>query len=574
MKPHLITIILGACIPMTTLAGTPIDPALKHVPTDMAMVVAVPDWDDFSKGLHDFGLEAGINALVEFDTTNLIAHFLGGELKDLSPRGTVLMALKPGPVEPLFVGRLLNPQIWEKPRKPEANDDGVLTLKIGEESWFAGHIGTIDMIAKTREVLRTAMNADGSFVARFAPVSETVLQGRQLIVWADVNAWRPIIEPAFLVGEGLLQMSTAMSDPKAHGSTAMLKWIFEKARLVVSESQTYAAGFHFGPKGALGTDWLALRPDGEIAAELGQLRRTNEDALRGLPGEPGMLVFASEWLLPEEKVTLSESMLSAMIQAHKQHGLPLNSEAKKGLDAAFNFYREISGYSGTMDKAPGGGIVITGIYLTDQPKEAVSDLLASFESLTSSDFMGMMSSMMTMDVARARERVGDIEADVFTLVFESESEEVRKALEAVYGMSIKYYVAPHAEGVVYAMGAGNSGRDAFLKIFDEKAQRLMRDERIAAARKTIMHDPHFSVFVDMSKVVDFGTSMWQSLGGPSPNFTLSTDKSPLVAFGIYLKQTSMLSELFVPAPALRQIIDSMQQEDTASANKKRVTNLS
>ena len=146
----------------------------------------------------------------------------------------------------------------------------------------------------------------------------------------------------------LTAADVAMSDPDAQGNVAMWKWFFEKARLLVRESKIYAAGFRFDKHGAFAQDLLTVKPNGFIASYLGKVEPPRQDVLRGLPAEPGMVVFGAEWGLPDDVPTFSEAALHAMMDTPQGREIQKDEQTRAGLDAARRLYRRVSGYCGGM----------------------------------------------------------------------------------------------------------------------------------------------------------------------------------------------------------------------------------
>jgi hypothetical protein len=405
------------------------------------------------------------------------------------------------------------------------------------------------------------MTSKGEFLKRFAPECQAMLGGHQVVVWADVDAWQPFLEGFLSMSQGVVQIVTAMSDPQPQGLMAMWPWFFDQGRLLASEAQVYGAGIKFDAEGAFGQDFLTVRPDGKIADYLGKLSKPRGNLLRALAGEPGMIVFGLEWMVPEGTPSFSEGVLEALLQTEQGRLMLRDEAAQTSIGAAKKLYRQLTGYSGSIEKADDRGITATGMYIAEEPEAAFESFKTASEMWMRAEWMGMMSSELTMEVAHNVEHVGELNADVYSFSFDCPNEEIKKALDAVYGGSMKLYVAPHKEGVAYAMVPGAAGSDAFARIFDSDAARLARDKRITAARNTIRPNPQACVFLDLPKIAEFGIAIWQRLGGPASLAGPPQEDVPLAAFGVYLERTAMRSEVFVPAASIKQAFDAFRHQN-------------
>lgn len=560
MRTYFASAALLLCVPMTAVAKSPVDAVLKQVPEDAALVVVIPDFQKFTSSLVAFGGAAGIDQLAEMDGPGLMSKMLDGHVEGLDLRGAFVLAMKPGQKDVLLIGTVSNPDLWKKAAKAEDVDEDVAAFRMHGERWYAGGVGNVGILAKREATLRAALTSDGRFRKRFAPHGERMLKDNQLVVWADVAAWRPLAEGVVTMADGFMQMAVAMSDPKAQGGAAMSKWFFEQARLAVRESLVYGAGIRCSAEGVFGQDLLTVQPDGEIARYLGKVRKSKTDLLRGLPVDPGMLVFATEWLLPRGTRTFSEAVLNAMLETEQGRELAQDKKTKSGLDAAVRLYRQINGYSGVIDQAKDGGFVVAGLYLTENPLAAIKDLETALGTMMGGKLMATMSSQFSMDVTHSTERIRGSDADVYAFSFQAQNEEIKKALNLVYGEHTRFYVARHADGVAYAMGPGDVGRDMMAGMLHRDGPNLPTNDRIVAARKAIAPDPQICVFLDLSKLARFGMTMWQKVGGgPVPPSELLEKHAPLIPFGIYLDRTAMRTEAFVPAASVRRVIDSLRQ---------------
>ncbi|MCB9855055.1 MAG: hypothetical protein H6818_05150 [Phycisphaerales bacterium] len=563
---HLFLIIAAVLFaPISALAEPPVDAALRHVPKDTALIVAIPDLSGFVSGVNAFGKSSHLEELVRLNAADVVGGPLGGHIEGLDLNGAFIVAMRPGQAGPLLIGTLSSPDAWKQSANAEELADGMLKFQLRSQSWYANRIGNVGMIAKDEATVRAAMSADSRFAERMGADARAILSKHEVFIWADIAAWREVLDGAMSIGQGAMQLFSAMTDPEAEGAIAMWRYFFDEARKYVRESEHYAAGMRFSADGAFAQDLLNVRADGEIAGYLAKISKSKRDPLRGLVGEPGMVVFALEWLVPEGTPSLNEAMLDAFGKTMQGRQLLQQEENKKGFDAVKRFYRRLTGYSGSLCKAEGGGIGVTGFYVSQAPDDAMKDFRQAADMWMKPEWMRMMTSQLTMNTAHETTRIGDVEADVYRFTFDSQNAEAKKAIDVMYGESMEFYIAPHKQGVAYAVGKGDFAADALRRLYDPDAKMLADYSRIAIARSRIGPDPQVCMFFDLPKTSRFFMGALKELGEDVPTVLPPKEDAPLIAFGVYLEPAAMRSETFVPAIAIKQMIDACQREHEAVA---------
>ncbi len=561
MKTKLHLALLGLFMPSVAMAGGPIDRMLKHVPDDAALVLAVPNIEGVFAGINAFGTATGIEPLKELEVEKFMSGPLGGHVQGVAWDAPLLVAMLPAvQFDPFLLVTMKDVDAWKNAAGAIPVDDTILRFTLEESTWFAAFKGDLGIMSRREDMVRQVLDQPGTFADRFKPQGGALLAKHHLVFWADVEKWQTIIQPAIGMAEGFTQMTVAMSDPQAEGSIAMWKWLFQQFRAIVEQSQVYAAGFHIGATGVFAEDIVTVKPDGDVAAYLGKVRPARMDTLRGLPAKPGMLTFAAEWQVPDDVTSFSECMLDAMFATPQGQKALADGETRLGIEASKRLYRILTGYNGSLNLSADGGIMITGLYLTDKPEKALAELRAGIRSMASAKMMNLFSSKLNMDIAHSVETLADRKIDAYTMTFETEDEEIGKAIRMVYGERPVFRVFAHDSGVGYTVGSGDSGKQALARMLASDRMPLASDQRIMDARNAIAANPQFSVFVDINALVRFGVDTMQRMQQlEQPPLVLAEQDDPLAAFGVYFEPNQMRSEFFLPSLSVRHVVEATEQ---------------
>lgn len=553
MKRLSLTIAFVLVAPLAAFAEAPIDAALQHVPNNAALVVIIPDVGQLADHVSAFGKSSGIDALSTIHSADVFGKLFEGHVDGLDPNGACIVAMRPGWVYPIIVSTLSDSDTWKPKAGAEGLAEGFVPFHVDSKTWYGTRFGHVGMCTRVYADLRDAMANSAGFADRMTSDCRKMLANHQVVVWADVPAWSDVLEGALTVGQGTMHLMTAMSDPDAQGTIAMWRSIFDDARTLVRESQVYMGGLRFSADGVFGEDLLKVRPGGKIADYLGAVDKTSADPLRGLTGEPGMFTLGLEWRIPQGTASLNESMLDALVNTAQGRQLLQKDGNQEGFDAVKRFYQRVTGYSASVSAADSGRIGVTGLYVSAEPKAAFKDFKLAADTWMKPGWMRLMTSRITMKASHEMQHVGDVNADVYTFAFGSQDEQTKKIMDMMYGESMKFYVAPHKQGVAFAMGPGDFAADAFSYLYDAKAKTLAESPRITAARRTIAPNPQVCMFFDPPKMAYFFMDKARELGQPGPSVTPPKGDAPLVAYGFYLESTAMRCEMFVPAESISRI---------------------
>lgn len=557
---QLLGILAVAMAPITASADErPLDRVLQHVPDDAALVIVVPDMEQALSGLRAFGDAVGAKDLSDLRFQRMLSKRFSKRVAGVNEGGALAMALPAGRFRPVYVMDLSDTNAWDKGIDPADPRGEPCTFRHKRQTWFAQRSGKAGIIGTEKQAVVAAVKATGGFADRFKPDAWPMLEANQALVWVDVRAWRPMLVPMLAVAEGFMEIGVKMAAPEAEGNLAMIRWLVEHARTTVAEAQVYAAGFSFGRDGFYGHDMITVEPDGKIAAYLKKVQKSDRDLLRGLPNEQGTIVFAADWSLPKGTQTLSQAMLRAMLDTQKGRECLQDEETKAGIDASMKLYRLVQGYNGMFAMTPDDdGMIVSGLYLTDKPQAVMRTLRKSLNALADTKMMSLWGPDLGMEIERARTKIASVDCDAYAFAFTTEDEQMKKLLCAMYGDAPVMFTAQHPNGVAYAIGPDSVGRETIARLLDSKASPLTENEYIVMARNAISPKPDLCLFADLPGLVKFGLSIMESTGAPVPSIRASEEPAPYLAFGIYLERESMRAEVYIPAGAVKRVMQGLE----------------
>jgi hypothetical protein len=551
---------LVACLP-GAVADSSVDQVLARVPDDAGLVVLVPDFGKLVTAVAGFGNRLGIEELKDATPNKVLTEILGPKMGGVDPNGPLAVSLSQDAASPVLILTLADPEAWKRGGQPVEGSSELLAVTIQDAPWFTAVVGRTAVASDVRSSVESALKAGGEFRKRFDPQGRAFLEdGIQGVLWVDVPAWRPVIEPALASAEGLMQMGLAMAGPQAEDAAAIWQWLFQLCRQVVGQTRTYVAGIAFHDDGVRFHDRATFEGEGALSAYLGKVRKSQRDLLRGLPDTPAAVTFGCEWFIPEGVESFGETMLKAVLEMPLGKALREDESAREGLEAARRIYRHIQGYNLVLP-AGGQGISLAGLYLCERRGEVLKDLTASMDVLASSKMMSAWGPGLNVKVTRRTEKIASEDAEVFDYVFSAEDEQVQQILRSVYGESSSFYVAPHPEGIAFAFAPGDAGRPVLERLLAASGGKLAERADVAAARKRISPDPQAVILVDMVRSVELGLAMVKSMGVPVPPVKLPGGPAECAAVGVYLGRDWFGSEVFVPTGPIRKLMEAFESAE-------------
>jgi hypothetical protein len=558
MRNRALTLLFVVALPLSAAGQTQtearvfpkpaLDELLKLVPKEAALAVVIPDLAGLAGGLQAFGKATGIEDLAEADVEELMDDLELGDLPDewrasLRRDGPFVIVLTDPSADPLLICGIK--------QRPETPPDEHMHLKRNVLIW-----------APDAESLGAIKSASGQFVQRFEQRARPVLKNHQLALFLDVPSWTPQVEGVLSMAQMFVQMSPAPTTQAAEVNQALFTWLFNTLRDALAQTETSAVAARFDAHGLHFKKRVHFRPDGEIGEYLSKVRTSERDLLRGLVASQATVVFSGEWMLPPDVATLNELLLDGML-TNMPLALPDDDEWKHALREIKKFYRQIAGYNGSIKL--GGeqdAMVFEGLYFADEP-QAVFDRLPAVWKL-GTPMMKALAPGLSLELKLESEIVGPVKAQVWHFTFESEDEQLRQVFQSIYGERPTFYAAPCREGVAYAMGPAEVARKNLERMLAGQATRLADDPRVENALRELSPRPQVLCLADLPEFmkwsIDFAAKHpGESPMPPLPELELPKTPLPYAAFGLYLHSAACGAELFVPAKALRVLIEWAEQ---------------
>lgn len=555
-----LAVIVAGLAPAQTAGTRPaaVPPAvariLRHVPDDTHLLLVVPSLDELARGVAAFGKAAGVDELAGATALGLLREALGACAAGVDTSGGLVVALSAEHDEPLLLLAVTaDDESWKQGAAATPHGDAVI-LEFGDQRCGAVTAGSVGVFAREKAELRRALEAGGGFAAQLPEEVAALLSRRQAVVWVDARAWRPVVQQALGVAAQAIYMGAAAAGPEADAAIQVYKLLFEHLERMAMEARTAAGGLSIAADGVLIEQRTTFAADGVVGRYLAGIRRPQRDLLRGLPAG-GAVVCACEWQLPPGARSINEGFAEMMLQLESVKARVPAETLQATLGQWSEMYRAMSGLSCAILPAPGGeGLLVHGLYLSEDRETLRRGLRKSFELYP--DYA--WSSFPCREVKQERERIGDVEADVFTFRFDEADTRVQPVVQAIYGADPTFYLLPHPEGVAFAMAPRADAGQAAAALLAPGTPRARQDPRAAALLGRFSPDPQFCVLADLGEIVRLAGRLVESMGMPFPARKAGGPELPLAGLTGYLEPAAIRLEVYVPSRPIKALIEEFE----------------
>jgi hypothetical protein len=454
--------------------------------------------------------------------------------------------------DPVVICTVTDPEKWKTAAAVKPGEGNLLTDENGSMHFALD--GNVLMICPDVEPLKQAVQGGGRVLERLGDKATDALGGNDVVVWIDAAGLQKEI------GEGIGEFEEAITSgmggagPQAAGMTEFMKWGAARLRTLAADTQSITILGRISGDGVHLAKHVAMKPDGEAATYLKKIKRNDKDLLRGLVDSRPAISFGCEWELPPDTPSLTRMFMSAMLDAAKpaEGGEDLKARAARALamiDAT-------TGFSGGASATEAGKLVASTVYFTSDPK-AVLENFAAYQEVNQQVTAGLIPGVK-LEVKPSQEQIGGVQASVYEIVMTSDDPSVTAPLEALYGGPVTVAAAAHGPGVVMGMGAAAAAKAQLEKLVASGAAPLSANAHVKAALGTITAAPQMCVLIDLPRLSQLGVGMASGMGLPLPPIKFPEAASPLIAMGVYLQDTTVSSELHIPAGAIKPIVETVK----------------
>jgi len=527
------------------------EPLLARVPADAALVVVIPSVEKLLAGAAAFGQGIGAEDLAKLNPRALLEKLDDATALDgLDIDGPCTWAQVPNQAGPVILCRLKDADAWKQASHARELEDGLLAVRFLGESNYAAIRNDVLVLAEEREIVQGALAADGKFAARFRAAAGTHLAKCQVVAYADLTAWRPVVDGALTALGMYLQMSTAMSCPAEESSGQLSRWAVGELGKLLREVGACTGGLRVDADGVFAEGTASFRPDGSVAGYLKNVRRTERALLRGLLDQDPFLVLACEWEVPRGTKSLNTRLLEGLLASDAIKDRIGAAAFEKAMKASAAAHDAMTGFNVVLSASPRGeGVLISGLYFTDSPKTVTESMAEVYR--ISPEFANPFGAGPKVEITTRTERIDGTDVQAFDMVFQTEDEQLKRLLQTVYGKITTVYSAARDADVVYATGATEPARAQLAKLLAGQGGQLAENRRAIAAGKTLSPNPQVFVVIDVLRLVEFALGIARSTGAPVPPLELGEKTASHVVCGAYLEPERIRVELFVPAEPVR-----------------------
>jgi hypothetical protein len=534
---------------------------LQYVPDDTHLLVVVPSLERLVDGLTGFGKALGVEDLTKLTTADILEEPLGRHAGTLAARGPFVLALSAQQSEPLLLGLAGDVETLAATSKPTELADGVTQFELGERGFLAITREKVAVITRERTQFQRAFRSTGQQARRVSALPGSWLNQHHCLLLVDVPPWQEWLQQQLDTISQTAYMGMAAAGPEAETGLQFWKWFFEQFGKLVKETRSYAATLRVDERGVLFQDRVTVQPDGSVARYLKDVRPVQRDLLRGLP-TGGALVFGAEWELPANTETLEELMLKAILRTDLLKDRVGDEKFEAAMARSAALHRKMPGYNGSFNVGgKGQGMQFAGVYLTAEGAAVMKDMREMFEICP--DIMNAWGNLPSTTVKCDTEQVSGAEAQVYRFVFDRNSP-AQPMLQAVYGEDATLYMAPHPEGVAYALGAREAAREMLARSLAKDAPQFSRDPRVLSLFETLTPHPQFCLLIDLPPLCKAIGTMVQELGVPFPPLDIGDQPGPLAGLALYLEPSAVRSEIFVPSAPLKRLIKAFEKATAGS----------
>lgn len=539
-------------------AGWPADvqQVLKRVPDDARLVFVVPSLERLEQGLTAFGSATGARRLASLRIELVFRRLLGQRAGALRPGGPLALARAGAHRGSILIGLRSPAAAWNDSEPAEVLADGSRLYELGEHGYLAAVADGTVIIAREKAGVSGALHSTGVFAAGLPEQVSTLLPRGDVILFADIPAWRSALQRQLRRIAVSACMGTALAGPDAEAGAQAVQWFLEQMEQLLGEAQGYVLALHFDDRGLYLQDRVTFAAGGKVAGYLSALRTPRRDLLRGLPSENAAVVFSAEWNVAAGTPSINEALVRVLLRMEslrEQVGAEVFDAA---LQKSIEAQRHMSGYSGVIGTtADGEHITFAGLYLTATGAAVQRNVRTVCEMCP--ELMTAWGTFASAELEYAREHVGEVEADVYRCRGPTADLQSPPVLQAFYGADSALYLAPHPEGVAYAMAPRAAARNRIKTLLAGQAPPLSSDARVRAVLDRLSPDPQVCLLVDVPKTFNIVAALAADMGLSLPTLRARAEAAPLAGLAVYLEPSAIRSELFLPSQPIRAILKAL-----------------
>lgn len=557
----------GACASaFTVLAQTPVPDVLRHLPDDAACVIVIPNLQALSNAIGEFGAAAG------FDTGNVPPDELLEGLDLVGDSEGINLA------EPIAIGvrddggtalvcRLSDPEKWKSAAGVTAQKDGSMTIQTaGSSRGYVAIRGDMLLVScADADGLAQMLKSGGGVRERYARAVRDMSADPQLVFFADGEMLRGSVLPYVAMAEQTMMAGITAGGPELEAAAGVWKWIFQQVRLVIDETDSYAAGLRIGGDGIRLEDRLRVRPGGRIAEYLAKVRPTKSGLFRGMPDVAFAAAIGCEWEVPPNTPSLSEALCANMLDMGALRQKLGEEKVKAALEQAARTHRLMTGYNFyVVGQGAGASLLTGGQYFTSDTQALREAMWRSYE--LSPEIIGAFGAGAPSSTELKRETLElpakggappqKVDCDVMRFAFESPDPQMQQALKLLYGRENLLYLTPVKDGLAFAMGEPEGTREAIAAAVRPGQALLVDNPRVRAALARVSPHPQICMLVDIARATETGMAFASTFGVPMPKFKLPSEPSALIVNAVYMEPNAAHQEWFVPTAAIRPLLDA------------------
>lgn len=536
---------------------------LRYVPDDAHLVVIIPNLARLTEGVAEFGERAGLKKLAGMTAKGVFRDTLGAHANALDQEGAVVLAVSADDDDALLIANLASADVWLNESSPIRFRDDVLLFEFDTDRYVAAATGRVAIFGREPATLRRALDSTRRFERRFHREAEGALDGRQMVIFADVPAWTRELDTQIAFLAQRAYMGIAATSPNAEIGMQFWNWLLEQMREKVGEARTFVGTLRVNREGVLVDGRATFDTDGKVARYLRSVRKPGRDLLRGLPAGRHPLVMAFEWEERPDTPGINEAFSQVFLRMDTLRERVGAARLESVIEKSNALNRKVPGSSLVYSMRPGGGLLYWGYYLTPQGKTVQHELRELCEMAP--EVMNTWGTFPAAVAPGVREQVAGVACDVYQFDLATEQAPVQPVMRTIYGTAPAFYLAEHELGLAYAFGARPAARECLAALLADGGAKLSDAARVRELFARFSPEPQCCVVVDVPAAVAGVSDILEPLGVPIPKMEAEEEGAALAGFTFYLEDAALRAEVFVPAEPVRVLLRTFRDSQQVIA---------
>ncbi|MGE3182388.1 MAG: hypothetical protein AB7N71_12215 [Phycisphaerae bacterium] len=529
---------------------------LRFTPKGAGLVVVVPHVNKLADSVGAFGRLIEVDSLANWNAKSFLDRFeMLGANAGIDVNGALVVVDNPLRGSCILC-ELDNPQAWKDAAGAKELQNGIFRFGDFVESRAYFPSERVLLIAESEEDLASLLAETGTGHGDLVRVFENA-DVPSISVFINVEPWRMYAGPALMFARN--SMMVGVQNAGQGGMESAIEFwnlVFDTLSSLIDEAKSLRVDFRVTGEGVTAALNAQFSAKGKAADYLAAAKPSSKDILRGLPDRAAPVMFAAEWTRGANTPCLSSMLVKAMAAKAAPKDAEAAARFNRAIEMNQKMYTLVSGYNGLVglenDKE---GIISCGVNLSDAADDVTQQVVESYQ--LSPELLNAFTTGISAETSHSREELSGKMIDVFKLGFDSEDEQVRKALQSIYGKGTTVMITSVSDGAAYSIGPEAQAREALSQIIaaaENPEKQLAQNTRVKTLRSRLPKHPAALVMLDLPQAAGYLYDFARRFGAGLPELQIPAPADEVAGAGIYFEPTSIRAHVFVPADGARAMV--------------------